>query len=168
MKVKLRPKNNKDNPLFQKLINASKPDELEVELGNGFLVEIPTPEVDKLLLEDGVEVDGMQGGIEVDISFIAEDVPAQFPRSSITEMIDEKEVTRQKKWDEYTSYRVSLDNTKALLTIGYRDFNGNRKDIVKHDEFIEWYKYFGRDSMLLNETLKLKIKSDYVSEQDEL
>lgn len=74
---------------------------------------------------------------------------------------------RQKFWDEYTTYRVSLDSTKVLLTIGARDSKGNRKSEVKHAEFIEWYKYFGRDAILLNDKLKALIQLDYVNTEEQ-
>ena len=60
MKVTLRPNGNKDNELYKALVQNSSPDQLDVELGNSFLGEIPTPVVDQLFL-DGVEVDGITG-----------------------------------------------------------------------------------------------------------
>jgi len=135
MKAILKTTGKKDDPVVKELAgNVVIPDELKT----GFTKEQFTS-----LVEKGIEIDNFIGGVEKDASFLEEDVPNNFPNSTI---VDEETET-QRKWKNYCVYHKSIDKNKVLIYIGERDSNGNRQDVVPNNELLKWIDYFGIDNI---------------------
>ena len=88
-----------------------------------------------------------------------EKVPLNFPNSvkSINKATQE---VIQKTWKDYCLYRTN--NINAFLTIGYRDSNGNRSDVVYYDEFMLWVEKFGASNIYALNYAQEKIVKDYI------
>lgn len=157
MSLKIYTNDHKENTTIQKLWKSTTPDWIECGMSK--------QDMKDLLKLTGVKIKGFIGGVEQPISILAEDVPASFPNSIVS--VDES-TTRQKVWDEYCNYRVSNDSTKVLMSVGYVDANGNRKDEVDFDELKEWITYFGEDNILTKSEFKVLLQStDYTINEEQ-
>ena len=134
MKAILKTAGKKDDPIVKELAgDVVIPDELKT----GFTKDQFTS-----LVEKGIEIDNFIGGVEKDVSFLEEDVPNNFPNSTIT---DEE---TQRKWGNYCVFHKSIDGQKVLVFVGERDSNGNRQDVVPNSELLIWVNHFGLENIM--------------------
>ena len=129
------------------------------EIKTGF-----TKEQFQSLVEKGIEIDNFIGGVEKDASFLEEDVPDDFPNSTIVE----EEAETQRKWKDYCIYNKSLDNTKVMLFIGERDSNGNRQEVVPNEELLIWVNYFGIENIMTKHQCEDLLNSDKYQKNEEV
>ena len=154
MKAILKTSGKKDDPVIKELAgNVVIPDELKT----GF-----TKEQFDSLISKGIEINNFIGGVEKDASFLEEDVPNNFPNSTITE----GETETQRKWGNYCVYNKSLDGSKILLFVGERDSNGNRQDVVPNNELIKWIDYFGIDKIMTKHQCNDLLNSDEYRQEE--
>jgi len=154
MKPIIKTIGKKDNDLIKSLANdVVIPDKLQ----SGF-----TKEQFKSLVESGVEIDNFIGGVEKEASILEDDVPKEFPKSTI---IKEDGTEEQRKWKNYCIFRPSIDKKKIVIFVGERDLNGNRQDVVPNSELICWINYFGLENIMTkHHCMELINSKDYLIE----
>ncbi len=108
------------------------------------------------LVQANIPFDGLVAFTEINIGTLNNNVPATFPNSTISDPDP-----RQKKWKEYALYKVNNAGTKALVTVGWRDENGNRPYPIDSSEFLLWVKLRGAANILLKSEAVALIASDY-------
>lgn len=159
LKIKAKTEDAKDDSTWKKLCKYCSPDIIDSGI---YKVDFK-----ELFKNTDIEIDGFEGGVEVDT--VTEDslVPSNFPNSSYT---DENEVEHQKTWKEYVSnsrIKRKLDGLKIILPVGFANSKGNREDIVSDEELRAWIDEFGVDNILtLSEMKTLLASEDYsISEE---
>ncbi len=139
--------NNKENATIIELANKTIPDQLDVGMSR---TQFET------LIADDIPIHGFVGCVEVAKYVLDDAVPAGFPERSYINENDEEAI---KKWREYVSFFEN--DTHAVMIVGCRDTNGNRKDIVPYDELTVWIDHFGLANVFTSSETKHKIQADY-------
>lgn len=135
---------------------------------------------------NGDQINNFVGSVEVTQDFLNQDVPQQFPNSSI--MIDqnnqdqiddwdnlivdqENTITKQMKWFTYagknsaTELTKSINQGKYILWVGKRQLPyANRMNHVKSDQFYVWADYFGIQNILTKSESLAKLKVEHIDE----
>ena len=94
------------------------------------------------LYDQGYEFGNFVGGVLVNSNILDNSVPEGFDNSIL--VISEGN-TRQKTWREYTI--VYEKDNEALITMGWRDGDGNRTYPVTHKEFCDYVDEFSFNSI---------------------
>lgn len=149
MAVRMYVKDCKDNAIVQQVWNNSIPDEFD---GN----------IDKLDLKammnlSGFRVKGFVGGFEVDSSVLDTKVPSTFIDNAYSDADGLKSTVYT--FGDYANYILSNDKKKAVLIIGKTDHNGNRRDVVDHEELMVWVSQFGIDNILTRSAMRELLSS---------
>jgi len=131
-------------------------------------VEIINPNIthDKLVewVNNGDEIIGFIGWVEVSEDILDELVPDVFPNNRLVEYDDEGNVVSEKQltFREYVGglYHNSINAGKILLPVGKRDEHGNRGSVLGNDELMVWINYFGIENIIVKDDIQEFIKSN--------
>lgn len=137
----------KENLTVQRIWERNMPDQFDATMDDETFKTLSSVE--------GVRIDGFVGGVEVDASVLDQDVPSTFPGNVLIE--DETETPI--KFKDYCNFILSQDKAKAVLIVGKTDDNGNRRDVVGHDELMAWIKHFRIENMMTKSVMKSLLTS---------